>query len=90
VLGEADGLPPLPDVGFSLHVPRPLSPAARRVAALVRSVVAGEGASAPLTSAQPEPDLVRVQSRRVGAPPPRPVAASANPLSLAPSARLPR
>jgi DNA-binding transcriptional LysR family regulator len=40
VLSEAERLPALPDVAFSMHVPRPLSPAARRVAALVRQMVA--------------------------------------------------
>jgi DNA-binding transcriptional LysR family regulator len=44
VLDESDGLPSLPEVGFSLYVPRPLSAAARRVSALVRGVVAGDGA----------------------------------------------
>ncbi len=46
-LGPADGLPDLPDVAFALHVPRALSPAARRVASLVRTVIAGAAASAP-------------------------------------------
>jgi DNA-binding transcriptional LysR family regulator len=39
VLGEEAKLPPLPEVAFALHVPRALSPAARRVASLVRRVV---------------------------------------------------
>ncbi len=49
VLGPADGLPDLGEVAFSLYVPRPLSPAARRVAALVRQVIAREG-SVPTSS----------------------------------------
>ena len=44
-LDGSDGLPPLPDVAFSLYVPRPLTAAARRVSALVRSVVAGDSAA---------------------------------------------
>jgi DNA-binding transcriptional LysR family regulator len=58
VLDESDGLPPLGEVGYSLHVPRPLSPAARRVAALVKSVVAGTGApaepAAPVAAVHPD------------------------------------
>ncbi len=46
ILGPADGLPALPDVAFALHVPRVLSPAARRVAGLVRQVVARRDAAA--------------------------------------------
>jgi DNA-binding transcriptional LysR family regulator len=43
VLGEAERLPPLPEIAFALHVPRPMSPAARRLAAVVREVVASTG-----------------------------------------------
>src|SRR2546427_9473916 len=50
VLGRAERLPPLPDVAFALHVPRPMSPAARRLAALVREVVASTGTE-PLRTA---------------------------------------
>jgi DNA-binding transcriptional LysR family regulator len=39
ILGSAERLPPLPEIGFALYVPRPMSPAARRLAALVRQVV---------------------------------------------------
>jgi len=42
ILGETEGLPPLPEIAFSLYVPRPLSPAARKLAGLVHRVVAGE------------------------------------------------
>ncbi len=51
-LGAADGLPALPDVGFALHVPRALSPAARHAASLIRSVLSssGEGARKPSLS----------------------------------------
>jgi DNA-binding transcriptional LysR family regulator len=41
ILGEAERLPPLPEMPFALYVPRPMSPAARRLAALVRGVVQG-------------------------------------------------
>jgi DNA-binding transcriptional LysR family regulator len=51
VLDDSDGLPPLPDVGFSLYVPRPLSAAGRRVSALVRSVVAGDSAALSIPGA---------------------------------------
>jgi DNA-binding transcriptional LysR family regulator len=52
VLGPAENLPPLPDVAFALYVPRALSPAARRVARLVRDVVArAEMASEPVVVA---------------------------------------
>ncbi len=54
VLGEAERLPPLPEIAFALHVPRPMSPAARRLAAVVREVVAGtrgDPLQAPLTRA---------------------------------------
>jgi DNA-binding transcriptional LysR family regulator len=44
VLGEAEGLPPLPEIAFSIYVPRPLSPAARKLASLIHQVVAGESA----------------------------------------------
>ncbi len=48
VLGSDENLPLLPDVAFALHVPRMLSPAARRVAGLVRQVIArGGSASVP-------------------------------------------
>jgi len=43
ILGTAERLPPLPDAAFSLHVPRALNPAARRVASLVRQVIARDG-----------------------------------------------
>ena len=46
VLGPSDGLPSLGDVAFAMHVPRPLSPAARKVATLVRQVVAHDAAGA--------------------------------------------
>jgi DNA-binding transcriptional LysR family regulator len=53
VLGPVTKLPPLPEVAFALHVPRALSPAARRVATLVRRVVsqpqAVTAAGAPLS-----------------------------------------
>jgi DNA-binding transcriptional LysR family regulator len=39
VLGQAERLPPLPDIAFAMYVPRPMSPAARRLAAVVRHVV---------------------------------------------------
>ena len=42
ILGEAEGLPPLSEVAFSLFVPRPLSPAARKLAGLVHRIVAKE------------------------------------------------
>jgi DNA-binding transcriptional LysR family regulator len=41
VLGQAERLPPLPDIAFAMYVPRPMSPAARRLAAVVRHVVQG-------------------------------------------------
>jgi len=41
VLGESERLPPLPDIAFALYVPRAMSPAARRLAAVVREAVAG-------------------------------------------------
>ena len=50
VLGPADGLPALGDVAYALHVPRPLSPAARKVAALVRSVMTRDGSPARFPS----------------------------------------
>jgi DNA-binding transcriptional LysR family regulator len=40
VLGRAERLPPLPDIAFAMHVPRPMTPAARRLATVVREVVA--------------------------------------------------
>src|SRR5712671_5655091 len=43
VLGDAERLPPLPEIAFALHVPRPMSPAARRLAGVVREVVASTG-----------------------------------------------
>jgi DNA-binding transcriptional LysR family regulator len=48
VLGEAERLPPLPDIAFALYVPRPMSPAARKLASVVRQVVQGTRAPAPL------------------------------------------
>jgi len=48
ILGEAEKLPALPEMPFALYVPRPMSPAARRLATLVRGVVAG--APAPQAS----------------------------------------
>lgn len=50
VLGAELGLPKLPDVGFALHVPRALTPAARRVAALVRGVISAEGSTSEPTA----------------------------------------
>jgi len=50
VLGAAEGLPPLPDIGFSLYVPRAMSPAARRLAAVVRQVVAGAEVPRPASA----------------------------------------
>jgi DNA-binding transcriptional LysR family regulator len=48
ILGEADRLPALPEIAFAMYVPRPMSPAARRLAAVVRDVVqGGETAAAP-------------------------------------------
>jgi DNA-binding transcriptional LysR family regulator len=47
VLGAADGLPPLPEVAFAMHVPVALSPAARRVASLVRAAISREDEVAP-------------------------------------------
>lgn len=45
VFGATDGLPSLPEVAFAMQVPRALTPAARRVAGLVRHVIAsGVGA----------------------------------------------
>jgi DNA-binding transcriptional LysR family regulator len=41
VLGSAERLPPLPDIAFAMYVPRAMSPAARRLAAVVRHVVQG-------------------------------------------------
>jgi hypothetical protein len=35
------GLPPLPDMPFALHVPRPLSAAARHFSAAVRALLTG-------------------------------------------------
>ncbi|MFL5276564.1 MAG: LysR substrate-binding domain-containing protein [Myxococcales bacterium] len=58
LLGADDGLPPLPDVAFALHVPRALSPAARRVASLVRGVIAQAEAS----DGRPAPPLMIVGS----------------------------
>ncbi len=46
VLTGDDDLPPLPSVGFALYIPRPLGAAARRLASVVREVVAA-GATAP-------------------------------------------
>jgi DNA-binding transcriptional LysR family regulator len=46
VLGEAERLPALPDMPFALYVPRPMSPAARKLAALVRGVVQGAAPAA--------------------------------------------
>jgi DNA-binding transcriptional LysR family regulator len=54
ILGSAERLPPLPEIGFALYVPRPMSPAARRLSAVVRDVVAGVPAPA-LDSAPPVP-----------------------------------
>ncbi len=52
VLGLAENLPPLPHAAFALYVPRALNPAARRVARLVREVVArDEVASEPVVVA---------------------------------------
>ena len=45
ILGETEGLPRLPEISFSLFVPRPLSPAARKLAGLVHRVVAGKPVS---------------------------------------------
>jgi DNA-binding transcriptional LysR family regulator len=45
VLGEAERLPPLPSIAFAMYVPRPMSPAARRLASLVREVVSQRPAS---------------------------------------------
>jgi len=44
VLGEAERLPPLPSIAFAMYVPRPMGPAARRLATLVREVVSQRGA----------------------------------------------
>lgn len=41
ILGEAQRLPPLPEIAFAMYVPRPMSPAARRLAATLRRVVQG-------------------------------------------------
>jgi len=49
VLGEAERLPPvLGEIAFALHIPRPMSPAARRLAAVVREVVAAGTGVDPL------------------------------------------
>ena len=48
ILGEAEKLPALPEMPFALYVPRPMSPAARRLATLVRGVVHG---AAPVPAA---------------------------------------
>ena len=50
VLGAAERLPPLPDIAFSMYVPRPMSPAARRLATLVRDVVS-QSAPQPVVAA---------------------------------------
>jgi DNA-binding transcriptional LysR family regulator len=52
ILGEAERLPPLPEIAFAMYVPRPMTPAARRLAALVRGVVQG-------ASPAPVPALAR-------------------------------
>lgn len=44
VLGESEHLPALPDIAFAMYVPRPMGPAARRLATLVRQVVSQRGA----------------------------------------------
>jgi len=44
VLGESEHLPPLPHIAFAMYVPRPMGPAARRLATLVREVVSQRGA----------------------------------------------
>ena len=51
ILGEAERLPPLPEAAFALHVPRPLNPAARRVASLVRQVIARDVSPSALATA---------------------------------------
>jgi DNA-binding transcriptional LysR family regulator len=50
VLGAAERLPPLPNIAFSMYVPRPMSPAARRLATVVREVVS-QNAPQPLATA---------------------------------------
>lgn len=65
ILGEAEGLPPLPEIAFSLFVPRPLSPAARKLAGLVHRIVARESVHEPTDPAvtvrpeNPEPNVIR-------------------------------
>src|SRR5207253_10025745 len=44
VLGKSEHLPPLPHIAFAMYVPRPMGPAARRLATLVREVVSQCGA----------------------------------------------
>ena len=55
VLGEAERLPPLPEIAFAMYVPRPMGPAARRLASVVRQVVQGTptkvAAASPLARA---------------------------------------
>jgi DNA-binding transcriptional LysR family regulator len=51
VLGPAERLPALPDIAFALHAPRPMGPAVRRLAGLVRQVVAQAGVPAAGTPA---------------------------------------
>jgi DNA-binding transcriptional LysR family regulator len=45
VLGADDNLPPLPSIGFALHIPRPLNAAARRLASAVREAVGSTAVS---------------------------------------------
>jgi len=53
VLGEAERLPPVVgEIAFALHIPRPMSPAARRLAAVVREVVAAGTGVDPLQAPQ--------------------------------------
>jgi DNA-binding transcriptional LysR family regulator len=44
VLGDAERLPPLPSIAFALYVPRPMGPAARRLATVVREAVSQRSA----------------------------------------------
>ena len=44
ILGGEERLPSLPRIGFALYIPRPLGPAARRLAAVVREVVSSGSA----------------------------------------------
>jgi len=55
LLGAAEGLPALPEVAFAMQVPRALTPAARRVAGLVRHVIARGGIAQPDFVAGGEP-----------------------------------